>query len=49
MAKENYDYDDEEYEDDFYSPTSWDRLPGETDEQYADRIQDQEDYLESFM
>lgn len=44
------DLDDEveEYDDDFYSPTSWDRHPGESDEDYYDRIQDQEDYLESF-
>ncbi len=31
-----------------YSPTSWDQLPGESDEDYADRVQDQEDWLESF-
>lgn len=31
-----------------YSPTSWDQLPGESDEDYADRVQDPEDWLESF-
>lgn len=37
-------FDDEE---DFYSPTS-DRDPDETDEEYQDRMQDQEDFLEYF-
>lgn len=49
MSEESYDDEEDEDEDDFYSPTSWDRHPWETDEQYTDRIQDQEDYLESFM
>jgi hypothetical protein len=38
-------YDDEE---DYYSPTSWERDPDETDEEYQDRMQDQEDLLEYF-
>lgn len=39
--------DDEENED-YYSPTDWDREPNESDEDYAERVQDLEDYLESF-
>lgn len=35
-------------EDDFYSPTSWDKDPYETDEDYQERIQDQEDLLEYY-
>ncbi|MDY5968124.1 MAG: hypothetical protein SPJ08_03880 [Sphaerochaetaceae bacterium] len=38
----------EEDEEDYYSPTSWDRDPDETDEEYQDRMQDQEDLLEYF-
>ena len=38
-------FDDEE---DYYSPTSWERDPDETDEEYQDRMQDQEDFLEYF-
>lgn len=38
----------EEDEEEFYSPTSWDRDPDETDEEYQDRMQDQEDLLEYF-
>lgn len=38
------DYEDEE--EDYYSPTSWGRDSYETDEDYEDRIQDQEDYLD---
>lgn len=38
----NYDNDEEDY----YSPTSWDRNPYETDEDYEERMQDQEDYLD---
>lgn len=38
-------FDDEE---DYYSPTSWDRDPDETDEEYMERMQDQEDFLEYF-
>jgi len=35
-------------EDDQFSPTSWERDPFESDEDYEERMQDQEDYLESF-
>lgn len=35
-------------EDDMYSPTSWDKDPYETDEEYEDRIKDQEDLMEFF-
>ena len=35
-------------EDDIYSPTSWDKDPYETDEEYEDRIKDQEDLMEFF-
>lgn len=42
------DIDEEEYEEDFYSPTSWEKDPFETDEEYQDRMQDQEDLLEYY-
>lgn len=32
----------------FYSPTSWNRNRSESEEDYLERIQDQEDWLESF-
>ena len=35
-------------EDDIYSPTSWDKDPYETDEEYEERIKDQEDLMEFF-
>lgn len=42
-------YDDDSEEDfDGYSQTSWEKDPFESNEDYADRIQDLEDYLESF-
>ena len=40
--------EEEEEEEDFFSPTSWDKDPFESDEEYLERIQDQEDWLESF-
>lgn len=45
--KDYQNFDDEEY-DDYYSPTDWNREPGESDEEYEERVQDLEDYLESF-
>ena len=39
-------YDD--YEDLYFSPTAWEKDPFETEEEYIERIQDQEDWLESF-
>ena len=45
------DFDNEEVnelDEDFCSPTSWDKDPFETDEEYEERIQDQEDLLEYF-
>lgn len=44
----NQGYDEEEYNDDYYSPTDWDRDPDESDEDYDERTQDLEDYLEYF-
>ena len=41
-------YDEEEEEEDFFSPTSWEKDPYESDEEYIERIQDQEDWLEYF-
>ena len=35
-------------EDDYYSPTDWEREYGESDEDYAERLQDLEDWMESF-
>ena len=46
--KDEFDDIYEEEEEDFFSPTSWDKDPFETDEEYIERIQDQEDWLESF-
>ena len=40
-------HDKEEFAD-YYSPTDWEREPRESDEDYKERIQDLEDYLESF-
>ena len=37
-----------EDEEDYYSPTSWDKDPFETQEEYEERIQDQEDLLDYF-
>ena len=49
MAEDDFfDENDDKYEDDPYSPTSWDRHGDETDEDYEDRIQDQEDFLDYF-
>ena len=43
------DFDEEEFEeDDNYSPTSWDRHYGESDEDYNDRMQDQEDLVDYY-
>ena len=39
-------YDEESGEEEPYSQTSWDRDPFETDEEYEERIQNQEDLLE---
>lgn len=35
-------------DDDTFSPTSWDKDPFETDEEYEERIQDQEDMMEYY-
>lgn len=41
--------DDETDEDeDYYSPTSWERHPGESEEDYNDRIEDQEDFMDYY-
>ncbi|MDO4801336.1 MAG: hypothetical protein Q4A15_04150 [Prevotellaceae bacterium] len=47
MAEYN-EQDEEEYDDDYYSPTSWDRDQDESDEDYDERTQDLEDYLEYY-
>ena len=39
--------DDEEV--DIYSPTGWERQVDESDEDYEERMDDQESYLESFF
>lgn len=41
-----YNNENEEVEDD-YSPTSWEKTSNESQEDYEDRIQDQEDFLEA--
>ena len=35
-------------DDDMFSPTSWDKDPFETDEEYEERIKDQEDMMEYY-
>lgn len=45
--EEEEDEDDDELPDDFYNPYSWDRLPDETEEEYEDRMRDQNDLLEN--
>lgn len=35
-------------DDDMFSPTSWDKDPFEADEEYEERIQDQEDMMEYY-
>lgn len=35
-------------DDDMFSPTSWDKDTFETDEEYEERIQDQEDMMEYY-
>ena len=45
----NNDQDFEENKDkDYYSPTDWEREPGESDEDYKERIEDLESYMESY-
>lgn len=51
MADNHYQNPNDENQEDLeeedpYSPTSWDKDPYESDEDYQDRIQDQEDWLE---
>lgn len=49
FSSEDDDYDGiSEDDDDYYSPTSWDRDPEESDEDYRDRMEDQESLLEYF-
>lgn len=45
-----YDDDDEDDTDseDYYSPTDWERETNESDEDYSERMQDLEDWMESF-
>ena len=38
-------YDDNE--EDYYSPTGWEQEENESDEDYADRLEDLNNYLES--
>lgn len=33
-------------DDDYYSPTDWDRDYGESDEDYQERMEDLEDYMD---
>lgn len=42
------DWNYEEEEDDVYTPTGWERESGESEEDYLDRIQDQNDWAEYF-
>jgi hypothetical protein len=47
MKKKRQHYDEDESED-FYSPTSWDRGFNESDEDYEDRMGDQEDLTDYY-
>lgn len=42
------EWDDEWDDEESYSPTSWDRDPEESDDDYEDRMQDQEDMMDSW-
>ena len=42
------DYEDDTDSEDYYSPTDWEKEPNESDEDYAERIQDLEDWLDNF-
>lgn len=45
----DYPRDNDENEDeDYYSPTDWEREPGESDEDYQERLQDLEDMMDSW-
>lgn len=45
--EDNYDSNDgQEEDDDYYSPTDWDREPEESDQDYEDRVTDLQDWLE---
>lgn len=44
----NIDEEEDDCDNDFYSPTSWDREPGESDEDYNDRMEDQDSLLDYF-
>lgn len=44
MSRKGYYVDEEDEED--YSPTSWDRQSDESDEDYQERTDDQESYLD---
>lgn len=37
---------DNDFEEDYFSPTSWDRNPDETDEDYEERMEDQEGFFD---
>ena len=39
---------DENEDEDYYSPTDWEREPGESDEDYQERLQDLEDMMDSW-
>lgn len=46
MKKIEYEKEDEwDEEEEPFSPTTWDRLPGETVEDYIDRMEDQDNYF----
>lgn len=47
--KRSNEWDDEwDDEEEGYSPTSWERDPDESDDDYYDRMQDQEDMMDSW-
>ncbi len=43
-----YPENDDEQDDDYYSPTDWERQPDESDEDYEERMQDLEDLMDSW-
>lgn len=46
MKTRQHTYIDDPEEEDYYSPTSWNRDPDESDEDYKERMENQEDYID---
>jgi len=42
---DDFDDDNNDDDDDDYSPTSWERFPDESDEDYRERMEDQNSFM----